>query len=100
MELFGGKLYHILAVAIVVHGNANHLQPCGTVALLKFDKPGDFLLAGRTPGGPEVEHHGLAAQIAELEVVPFKIGENKVGCGQTLGGDGRGVGDTGRKLIP
>ncbi len=65
-------------------------NPCGTVALLKFDKPGDLLLAGRAPGGPEVEHHGLAAQIAELEVVPFKIGENEVGCGAALGGDGRG----------
>ena len=75
--VFGGELHHILRVAII-HGDADDLQSLAAVALLQLDEPGNLLLAGRAPGGPEVEHHGLAAQIAELHGVSLEIGEHEV----------------------
>ena len=83
--IFGGELFDIL-LAVIVHGDADDLQSLGTVALLEVDEPGDLLFARRTPGGPEVEHHGLAAQVAKLHRVPLKIGQHKVGRAVSLGG--------------
>src|SRR5262249_40206942 len=68
-------------LAGVVHGNADNLQPLGSVLLLQFDKPGHLDLAGTAPGRPEVQQDRLSFVAAELNVLALEGFESEIGGG-------------------
>ena len=63
---------------IVVHGNANDLQPAWTIPLLPCHKARHLNLAGSAPGGPKVEQHHLAAVGIQVEPLVVEVRANKL----------------------
>ena len=53
----------------VVHGYAHDLEPLRAVFILQLDKPRHLDLAGTAIRRPEIEQHGFAAKVGELEVL-------------------------------
>jgi len=51
----------------------------GAVNSLEFRKPGDFLFASRTPGGPEIEQNHFAPIILELYSLAGTVCERELG---------------------
>lgn len=52
---------------VVIHGHADDLQSLIAVLGLPLDEVGDFLAAGRAPGGKEIEQDDFAGVIGKAE---------------------------------
>jgi hypothetical protein len=57
----------VIGVAVDVHTHAHHGDAFGAQALLELDQRRHFLDAGRTPGGPEVQHQNLALEVVKCD---------------------------------
>src|SRR6185437_12734049 len=56
-----------VSVTVHVHANAHHLYTAILEFGLQLLERRQLLNAGRTPGGPEVQHHDLFAQIMQAD---------------------------------
>ena len=63
---------------VVVHGDADDLQPLRAVLPLPRGEDRHLHLARRAPGGPEVEQNHLAAEAGERERLAAEVFEREV----------------------
>jgi UPF0716 protein FxsA len=73
---FIGERAHL---AGVIDGDPQDLHATALIAFLKRDEHGYFVQAGRTPGGPEIDHQQLAVPLGDSAAPALGIGQPKLG---------------------
>src|SRR6202035_5751208 len=65
--------------AVVIHGDAEHLEAAVLVLPLELGKPGNFDAAGTAPGGPEIQQHHFALEVGEMNQLAAGVFEGEFG---------------------
>ncbi len=69
----------------VIFGDAEHGEALILLTLFELGEPGNLDLAGAAPGGPEIEHHDLAAVIAEVDDAAVDVLQGEIRGGFAAG---------------
>ncbi len=73
-----GDLWQVFGIILIDAEDGESLR---CIFLLERDEPGHLYLAGRAPGGPEVDKHGFAAIAGERDWMAREIAEREAGRG-------------------
>src|SRR3989475_13212062 len=85
----------VVGGGVIVHADAQHGDSLWRKVLLQAVQRRHLFDAGRAPGGPEIEHHDLAAQVSELGRLAVKV-EVEIMRGAAGRSEERRVGKEGR----
>ncbi len=66
-------------LAGIIHGDADDLQSLRSVLVLQFDEPRHFDFARTAPGGPEIQQHGLTAQVGQAHALAVERFQSEIG---------------------
>ena len=58
----------VISIGVDINAHSDHRHTFIAKPLLELDEGRHFLYTRRTPGGPEIQDHGLAMKIAEIDL--------------------------------